>query len=118
MHPEYPPERCSEETDMKEVKICKYEDAFRVPVAFDGRKMYTSDKVEIVHVLLKPGEFIEKHPNPVDVVFYILSGKGTLTVEDAVYESEENSTIFVPALVMREWRNTGEKDLRILVIKS
>jgi len=103
---------------MKEVKICRYEDAFKVPVSFDGRKMFTSDKLELVHVLLKPGELIEKHPNPIDVVFFILSGKGTLTVEDNVYESEENSTIFVPAQLMREWHNTGDTDLRILVIKS
>ena len=103
---------------MNEVKICKYEKALKVPVTFDGRKMYTSEKLEVVHVLLKPGEFIEKHPNPIDVVFYILSGKGTLTVEDIIYHSEENSTIFVPSQLIREWRNTGDTDFRILVIKS
>jgi mannose-6-phosphate isomerase-like protein (cupin superfamily) len=103
---------------MKEVKICKYEEAFKVPVAFDGREMYSSDKLEVVHVLLRPREIIKKHPNPADVVFYILSGHGTLTVEDDSYDGEENSIIFVPSLLNREWRNTGQTDLCILVIKS
>jgi mannose-6-phosphate isomerase-like protein (cupin superfamily) len=103
---------------MNEVKIIRYEDAFKVPVAFDGRKVFSSEKLEIVHVLLKPGEFIEKHPNPIDVVFYILSGYGSLTVDGTVYESEVNSSIFVPAQLIREWRNTGDVDLRILVIKT
>lgn len=102
---------------MKEVIATRYADVTRIPVAFDGRKMFASDKIEIIHVLLKPGEFIEKHPNPVDVVFYILAGNGMLTAEEKLYVGEPFMSVFVPAGMPREWRNTGSEDLRILVIK-
>jgi len=103
---------------MNEVEVIKYQNAVHVPVAFDGRIMYVSAKVELIHVSLKAGEIIEKHPNPMDVVFYVIAGKGNITVEDSDYSVDKNTTIFVPARLKREWKNTGKTNLRILVLKT
>jgi len=42
--------------------------AERVPFNLDGRKMYTSEKMELVHLVLKSGEEVALHSNPFDAV--------------------------------------------------
>jgi quercetin dioxygenase-like cupin family protein len=103
---------------MSKVTICRYQDA---PVAMqrpEGRKMFTSDRIGIVHLTLKPGETVSRHINPFDVVFYVLSGEGTLEADGESYKATENTCLEVAPGVERGWINTGTSDLTILVIKN
>jgi quercetin dioxygenase-like cupin family protein len=99
-------------------QLTTFEDAPNVPVNLDGKKMFTSEKLEIVHLTLHPGESIPLHSNPVNVVFFIISGTGLLEMEHEVIEGKPNSSIFVKAGVQRGWKNSGTDDFRILVIKE
>jgi quercetin dioxygenase-like cupin family protein len=102
---------------MKTVKI-HVDEAPKVPFNLDGKIMYSSDKLEIINLTLKPGEKIGKHHQPFDVVFYVLSGEATLETDTEVIEVKENTSIFVPAGMLRGWNNTGPADFIILVIKD
>ncbi len=56
-----------------------------IPLNLDRRIIFTSQKVEVVHLTLNPGEEISLHSNPFNVVFYLLQGELVLKVdEDAV----------------------------------
>jgi mannose-6-phosphate isomerase-like protein (cupin superfamily) len=99
------------------MKITTLESALKVPFNLDGRKMYTGEKVEVVHLSLKPGEEIALHANPIDVVFFILEGNGTILFEGESFNVAANSAIYIEKDKQRGMRNSGEEVFRVLVIK-
>jgi quercetin dioxygenase-like cupin family protein len=99
------------------MKITNLENAAQVPFKLDGRVMFTSENNELIHLTLKPGEKLDLHSNPFDVVFYTLSGEGVLNVEGERVEMKTNDTIEIVKGVLRGWENNSTEDLRILVVK-
>ncbi|PKP37235.1 MAG: cupin domain-containing protein [Bacteroidetes bacterium HGW-Bacteroidetes-15] len=91
--------------------------ADKVPFNLDGRKMYTGQKVELIHLCLKPGEVLEKHVNAFDVVFYILEGNGIVETDDQSASVEPDMSIEIESGVNRGVRNTGDSNLSLLVVK-
>jgi mannose-6-phosphate isomerase-like protein (cupin superfamily) len=89
----------------------------RVPFRFDGRILFTSPGYELVHLTLHPGEQMEMHVQPFDVVFFVTSGKGVLKVGTETVEVDENTMVSVNKGVDRAWSNPGSRDLIILVNK-
>jgi quercetin dioxygenase-like cupin family protein len=53
-----------------------------------------------------------------DVIFYVLSGCAILETDPEDFEVKENTSIFVPAGILRGWNNKGPADFKILVIKD
>lgn len=98
--------------------ICKIGEAPRVPFKFDGRIMYSSPMVEVIHLTLKPGEQMEPHVQPFDVVFFVLEGKGVLETGDDQIVGTENTCIWMEAGKNRNWKNPEGVDLKILVFKD
>lgn len=92
-------------------------DAEQVPINIAAHKLFASDRTEVIHLCFKPGEELAKHPNPFDVIFYVLEGSGTLEVGEESATLGANTLIEIPADEMRGWTNTGTEDLRVLVIK-
>jgi len=103
---------------MGTVIINSLENAPKVPFGLNGMIIFSSDKIELVHLTLKPGELIHKHVQPFDVIFYVLSGTGVLETDEENSEGKENTSIFVPAGMLRGWTNTGVSDFKVLVIKD
>ncbi len=89
----------------------------KVPFNIDGRILFSNSKNEIIRLNLKPGEILDVHSNPLDVVFYVLKGKGVLEIENDIIVACEDMTIFVKAGVMRSWKNSFNDILTILVFK-
>lgn len=52
------------------------------PHGVDVRKIYESEKIQVAHITLKPGEQLKKHVTPVDVLFYVLQGTGVVEIGD------------------------------------
>lgn len=100
------------------MKIVELKDAEKVPIHIDARKMCVRPDVELIHLNFSPGETLEKHANPFDVIFYVVEGTGELEVEQTKKRISPDTAIEVPANVMRGWKNTGSGNLRILVIKA
>ncbi len=102
---------------MADFRIIPFEETPKVPFNFDGRILFKSDKFEVVHLVLKPGEYLDPHIQPMDVVFFVMEGKGSLLIGKEVVEIPENTTIHVKSGILRAWPNTGKRPLRILVSK-
>ena len=90
----------------------------KADVAFDAWKIHTGDRTEIVRVALAPGEMIDHHVNSVTVFFYVLEGKGELTVGEELLQMAKDDSIRVEKGLNRSWKNTGDGPLEILVIKQ
>lgn len=100
------------------MKIIKLEDAPHVPFKLDGRILFSSEKLELIHLTLQPGEKMESHTQPFDVVFYIISGNGILDVEGQSIDGTPGTCIHIPMGVMRGWKNNGDMEFRVLVVKD
>ncbi|MFP4557017.1 MAG: cupin domain-containing protein [Bacteroidales bacterium] len=99
------------------MKINTLTTAEKVPFNLDGRKMFTSEKVEIIHLTLNQGEVLNKHTNPFDVVFYILEGTGIVETDEHSTTVEPDMSIDIKGNIYRGVRNTGDGSLRLLVVK-
>ena len=91
--------------------------AQKVPFDLEGWSLIKSDKAELVYLKLKPGEYLEKHKNPFDVIFYILKGEGKLLLENEVKILQANDSIFIGSNLDRGWKNDSNEELNLLVFK-
>lgn len=89
----------------------------QVPFDLDAYILHSEVKIELVHLLLKPGEKLDDHKNPFDVIFYVAEGKGTLSVEGEYYNLKTNDTVKIISDKNRGWNNTSSQNLQLLVIK-
>ena len=101
------------------MKTIKWND---VPIAenphgVDARKLYDTQNAQVIHITLKPGEKLIKHITPVDVIFYVLEGVGTVEIGDEKQKVEPDTLIDSPANIPHCWYNESDEILRFLVIK-
>lgn len=82
------------------------------------RVLHDEEQAQVIHIELKPGESLKKHVTPVDVVFYILQGKGIVEIGDERKEVVKDMLIESPARVPHRLINDGEEAFRFLVMKT
>lgn len=99
------------------MKITRLHEAPKVPFALDGHIVAQHSDLEIVHLHLKPGEKIEKHSNPFDVIFYVLEGKAMLESDNERNLVLKDQSIAIDAGVQRGIENISISDFKVLVIK-
>jgi quercetin dioxygenase-like cupin family protein len=88
-----------------------------VPFDIDGRILYHAGDYEIVHIILQPSESIAEHTNPFDVVFFIIEGIATITVDTETEDLNPSDTVFIKQSVIRGMANKTDKIVRLLVFK-
>ncbi len=93
------------------------ETAIQVPFKIDGKIFHKSDRIETILLTLKQGEKMDQHNNPFDVLFFVVSGKGTLTTPEKDFHVEKNHSIYVTKEELRGWENKHLNPLEILVVK-
>ncbi len=91
-----------------------HQEILKTPLAL---KCFSEGNIEIVLLKLEKGESIPMHKNPFDVLFIVKSGNGLLTVEQSLFELNENDLAFVTLTEDRAWINNEEKPLELIVIK-
>ena len=88
------------------------------PHGVDARMISDLESAQVVHITLEPGESLKKHITPVDVVFYVLEGRGMVEIGDERQEVGRDTLIESPARVPHRWSNQSNGKLRILVVKT
>lgn len=99
------------------MKIQNLTNSPKVPFDLDGFILHSDKKIELVHINMKAGESLEEHKNPLDAIFFIISGSALLTVDGEKLELKANDTIKITSDQLRAWSNNKNEQLRILVIK-
>jgi mannose-6-phosphate isomerase-like protein (cupin superfamily) len=101
---------------MKIIKVEKTE-TFQNAHGVDARKIFASANAEVIHMALAPCEGLKRHTTPIDVLFYILEGKGVVEIGDEAVEVEKDSVVDSPKGIPHLLRNNGEGVFRFLVVK-
>ena len=99
------------------MKIQNLNNSPKVPFDLEGYILHSEKQIELVHLLLKPGENLAEHKNPFDVIFFVAEGNGVLSIEGQEYELQMNDVTKVTSDKNRGWKNNSNQELRLLVIK-
>lgn len=75
------------------------------------------NNVELVELTIKHGGLVPEHSLPMEVVFYVVSGKGKLVVEEKEWEMQPGDSVKVKANCKRIWSNNAKADLKLIVMK-
>ena len=64
------------------MKIVKWQDIESTPNphGVDARSLYDTENAQVILITLKPNESLKKHITPVDVIFYVLEGRGIVEI--------------------------------------
>lgn len=75
-----------------------------------AKKILKNDDVQIMNLILEPGDVVPEHSVPVNVFFYIVEGKGSLQIGDEEKVVEARDIIPCPPnKKMRLEADQGEK---------
>ena len=84
----------------------------------DARNLYNTDDAMITVITLDPGQSLKRHITPVDVAFFVLSGKGVVEIGEEKQEVTADTLVESPKDVMHCWYNESSEPLRFMVVKA
>lgn len=93
-------------------------DASRIPFNLEGYILHSSPKIEVIHLCLQPGQVVDLHSNPFDVVACVVNGEVLLRVGDSKVTLSLYDVAEVEAHVERGFTNNGPSEARLIIIKK
>lgn len=99
------------------MNISSVNNAEKLNFALDAWKLTSSGNIEIIELHLAVGETLDLHPNPLDVIFYVVHGKGEFFTENTKAQVNKGDCFPFEKKTLRGWCNTGQDILKLLVIK-
>lgn len=84
----------------------------------DARNLYNTPEAMVTVITLQPGQSLKRHITPVDVAFYVLSGKGIVEIGDEKQEVTANTLVESPKDIIHCWYNENSQPLRFMVVKA
>jgi mannose-6-phosphate isomerase-like protein (cupin superfamily) len=88
------------------------------PHKVDIKRLFDTKDVQVIHIILQPGENLKRHITPVNVFFYVLEGKGMVEIGEENKVVGKDTLVESPANVTHCWYNQGSEPLRFLVVKT
>ncbi|MCC3144523.1 cupin domain-containing protein [Halanaerobium sp. Z-7514] len=83
-----------------------------------AKAVLKNDNAQVMNLILSPGDLVPPHQVPVDVFFYIVDGKGTLSIGDDSAVVEAGTVITCPPNTkMKLEADRGEK-FEVLKVKT
>ena len=83
---------------------------------FNPLKEKLSLSYSLAHALVQEGQSTEKHKLLSSEVYYILSGKGIMHIDDKFAEVKSDDTVYIPPHPLQWIENPGKEDLIFLCI--
>jgi len=84
----------------------------------DARNLYDGEEAMVTVITLKPGQRLKRHITPVNVVFFVLEGKGVVEIGDEKREVDRYTLIESPRDIVHCWYNESDEPLMFMVIKA
>jgi len=84
----------------------------------DARNLYDSEEAMVTVITLKPGQRLKRHITPVNVVFFVLEGRGIVVIGDEKQEVDKHTLIESPKDIVHCWYNESDDPLMFMVIKA
>lgn len=67
---------------------------------------------------LAPGKQLEAHVDPMEEIYFIMSGEGEMTLDDEIRHVVPGDAIWIPTGSRHALTNTGNEDCVLLVVAS
>lgn len=83
-----------------------------------GRKLVDTPAVHVMNLVLGPAEEVPVHTTPVDVLFYVVKGAGTIGVGDEDAAVGETDIVVSPKGIPHSVRADRGQEFQVLVIKT
>lgn len=83
-----------------------------------GNLLAETDNNDIVELLILKDGVVPEHALPIDAVFYVISGRGKITIANEVTNALKGDVIAVKKNLDRAWQNPFDEPLKLLVIKQ
>jgi len=87
-----------------------------VQMILDGRILKEIGFLAIAS--LSPGKEIEAHIDPMEEIYFVLSGNGEMRVDDESKQVGPGDATWIPTGAAHSLLNNGEKDCLILVVAA
>ena len=100
------------------MNILRINEAPKVEYNLDGHILCSLPDVEVVHLSLKPGEKIDKHINPHDVIFFVVEGKAMFETDTEKELLSKDQVLVIPGGTNRGIDNVSVAVFKVLVIKT
>lgn len=88
------------------------------PHNLDAREVYHYKYAQIMHMVLNPGQVVDPHSSPVDLVFVILEGEVEMQIDEEQKLVKKDAVIHSPANLLNGLKNKSNIEARVLVIKT
>lgn len=72
----------------------------------------------LAYAILPPGNILEEHIDPVEEIYIVFKGVGSMKVGDESREVKEGDAIWIPAGEPHSLVNTGTEEVFILVVAA
>ncbi len=83
-----------------------------------GYLLAATSKNNIVELHILEDGLVPAHALPIDVTFYVVSGKGNITIVNEKTDASEGDVIHVKKNLERTWHNPYTEPLKLLAIKQ
>jgi len=102
------------------MKVVKVIDVPEIPNphGVSVRPLHATEHIQVEHLLLQPGEVLNKHIASVDVYLYVLEGQGIVEVGEEREEVAVDALVEIPAQLPHRLLNEGSGPFRVLNIKA
>lgn len=83
-----------------------------------AKQLLKNDNVQVMNLVLNPGDKVPAHSVPVNVFFYIVEGKGTLKIGEEEAEVEARDIITCPPNTEMELTADQDEVFKVLNVKT
>jgi len=84
----------------------------------DARNLYNTAEAMITVISLEPGQSLKRHITPVNVAFYVLSGRGVVEIGSEKQEVSAGTLVESPKDIVHCWHNESSEPLQFMVVKT
>jgi quercetin dioxygenase-like cupin family protein len=88
------------------------------PLGGNSRLLVSNPQLRLVNLLVAPGERVLSHTAPVEVVFLVMEGQGSVIVANEKHEIMQGQFFTCPADLEREIAADSGTALNLLVIRA
>ncbi len=82
-----------------------------------GSRLLSASGAELIEIRLEPGAVLPPHTTPMDVMFYVVSGRCRITIGEETQEVPAGSAAACPAQVPHGLINSSVLPVTVLVYK-
>jgi len=83
-----------------------------------AKQLISHKNAKVMNLILNPGDIVPEHKVPVDVFFYIVSGKGTIKIGEEEAVVEETDIILCPPNTLMALKADQGETFKVLNVKT